>query len=56
VPARGRFGQNQPVSATPIGIAPAATAQGVKMLPMNIAVTASAATSGQIEGSALFWR
>ena len=54
--ARSRCGQNHPVSAAPIGTAPIATAQGVKMLPMNIAVTARAATNGQNDGPALFCR
>ena len=50
------MGQNQTVSAAAIGIAPHTTAQGLKMLPMNMTVTASAAMSGQSDGPTPFWR
>jgi hypothetical protein len=46
-----RLGQNQPTRVTNSGTAPIGTAQGVKIDPMNSPVVASAASSGQIDGS-----
>jgi hypothetical protein len=43
------FGQNQPIKAMAIGIAPHTTAQGVKIDQMSIMVVAIAVQSGQIE-------
>src|SRR4051794_36052524 len=43
------FGQNQPISATAIGIEPHTTAQGEKIDQISITLVAIAASNGQIE-------
>src|SRR5204862_3113698 len=43
------LGQNQPVSATAIGIVPQTIAQGVKMEPSKVTLVTTAAIRGHIE-------
>ena len=44
-------GQNQPIMVMATGMAPMVMPHGVKMLPMNAAVVASAARNGQMVGA-----